>query len=419
MRFGDNTALADLSVKRSFPGESRYIIHPTTLDSALQLCIVAAHAGQHHALTTPFLPYTVRHLELWPYSADTTNERVSSTAQSVNYGTRGIRSDLTITTEDLTLLRASDILFLAPQRSNASLINKKEPFSRMMWIPDIDALNIDSVRNLHPLVDLGETALSLQLDELALHQLVQFSVEHTVQLHAGSKVPHLQNFLDWTKQCLDNVHHGHYPQSQKILAYSLEERASEIQMISKALMQVSSEARLSCHIYENLPAILRGEKTGIQVALEGDRLSAMYKDAHRVREGNRRLAEIMALAAQKNPDVEILEVGAGTGSATYEILTRLRGDTIHRMYHQYAFTDITPSFLNNAEDRFHEFEAMTYFTFNMEDVAAADRYVGSYDIVVASNVSLHYRLLNHKLTVERRYMLHRTYYRHCVIFEKY
>ena len=389
MKFGDSTAVADLSVIRSIPGESRYVVHPTTLDPALQLCIIAAHAGQRHVLTTPFLPYTVRHLELWPSSADTTNEGMKTTARSVNYGIRGIRPDLTITTEDLTTLHASDILFLSPQQGNASLIKNNEPFSRMIWIPDIDALNIESVRNLHPLVDLGETALSPQLDQLALHQLVQFSVEYTAQLHAGSKVPYLQNFLNWMKQRIDLAHRGHYPRSQKILAYSLEQRALEIQTMSKALMQVSSEARLSCHIYENLPAILRGEKTGIQVALEGDRLSAMYKDAHRVSEGNRRLAEIMALAAQKNPDFEILEVGAGTGSATYEILTRLRGDTIHRMYNKYAFTDITPSFLNNAEDRFYEFHAMTYFTFNMEDGAAADKLVGSYDIVVASNVSLH------------------------------
>ena len=391
MRFGDSTAVASLSVERSLPGESRYVIHPTTLDSALQLCVVAAHAGQHHALKTPYLPYTIRYLELWPSSADALNEKMKSTAQSVKYGVRGIRSDLTITTEDQTTLRASDILFLSPQKSSASLIKNKEPFSRMMWIPDIDALNMESVRNLYPLVDLGETALSPRLDLLALHQLVQFSAEHAEQLDTGSKVPHLQNFLDWTKQRLHLAHRGHYPQSQKVLAYSLEDRASEIEVMSNALMQVSSEARLSCHIYENLPAILRGEKTGIQVALEEDRLSAMYKDAHRVIEGNRRLAEVLALAAQKNPDVEILEVGAGTGSATYEILTRLRGDTIHRMYNKYAFTDITPSFLNNAEDRFHEYQAMTYFTFNMEDGAAADRLKCSYDIVVASNVSLRYR----------------------------
>ena len=386
--------MANLSVKRTFPGESRYAIHPTTLDSALQLCVVAAHAGQHHALTTPFLPQTVRHLELWPYSADVTNANMESTAQSVDYGIRGIRSDLTITSEDQTTLRASDILFLSPQQSNASLIKNKEPFSRMMWIPDIDALNIESVRNLYPLVDIGQAALSPQLDLLALHQLVQFSVEYAEQLHVGSKVPHLQNFLDWTKQRLDLAHRGHYPHSQKVLVYSLEDRASEIQVMSHALMQVSSEARLSCHIYENLPAILRGEKTGIQIALEDDRLSAMYKDAHRVSEGNRRLAEIMTLAAKKNPDVEILEVGAGTGSATYEILTRLKGDTIHRMYKKYAFTDITPSFLNNAEDRFHKFQAMTYFTFNMEDGVAADKLKFSYDIVVASNVSLRCRCTN-------------------------
>ncbi len=189
--------------------------------------------------------------------------------------------------------------------------------------------------------------------------------------------------------------------------------------MSRALATVSSEARLSCHIYENLPAILRGDKTGIQVALEDDRLSAMHKDAHRVSEGNRRLAATVALAAQKNPNVEILEVGASTGSASYEILTRLRGDTIHRMYRKYAFTDITPSFLNNAEDRFHEYKGMTYFTFNMEDMAPADKLEGSYDIVVASNVSRCHSNARCQTDSQRLYMLLQIYYRRCATSERH
>lgn len=56
-------------------------------------------------------------------------------------------------------------------------------------------------------------------------------------------------------------------------------------------------------------------------------------------EGNRRLVAIVALAARKTPQLEILEVEARTGSATQEILTRLRGDTIHRMYSKYIFTE--------------------------------------------------------------------------------
>lgn len=54
-------------------------------------------------------------------------------------------------------------------------------------------------------------------------------------------------------------------------------------------------------------------------------------------EGNRRLGAIVALAVRKSPQLEILEVEARTGSATQEILTRLRGDTIHRMCSKYVF----------------------------------------------------------------------------------
>jgi len=96
----------------------------------------------------------------------------------------------------------------------------------------------------------------------------------------------------------------------------------------------------------------------------------------------------VALAAYKNPMVKIMEVGAGTGSATQELLTRLKGNSGHRMYSQYFFTDITPSFLGAAEKSFAEFNEMKFATFDMEQEAATDGFESTFDIVTASNVSL-------------------------------
>ena len=291
-------------------------------------------------------------------------------------------------TRDQLILRAKDVLLLSSEQKNGALTRTREPFSRMIWIPDVDYLTSDLIATIHPLVIVDDMALSPRLELLALNQLVQFIIEYPEFFEADSKVLHLQRFLDWTKERIELAYSGLYANAKEVLDYSLVERATKIQSLSISLSAISSEARLSCHMYENLPAILREEKTGIQVALEDDRLSAMYKDAHRMSEGNRRLGAIMALAAQKNPQLEILEVGAGTGSATQEILTQLRGDTIHRMYSKYVFTDITPSFLRSAEERFRDFDAITYSTFDMEKEAATDGLEAAYDVVTASNVSL-------------------------------
>lgn len=141
-----------------------------------------------------------------------------------------------------------------------------------------------------------------------------------------------------------------------------------------------------CHIYNNLPAIYRGEKTGIQVALQDNLLLDNYESGQVYKEGNKRLASVVSLLAHQKPDLKILEVGGGTGSATRDILPALQGNTSWRRYVEYKFTDTTTSFLAGAEDRFRDFGGMAYGAFDMEKSSNAQGYQQEWDVIVASNV---------------------------------
>jgi len=111
-----------------------------------------------------------------------------------------------------------------------------------------------------------------------------------------------------------------------------------------------------------------------------------YETGQVYREGNRRLASAVALYAHQKPGLRILEVGAGTGSATNEILPALKGDSVWRQYTEYRFTDTTPSFLASGEERFSRFGGMTFGTFDMERSGESQGYQQDWDLVVASNV---------------------------------
>ena len=141
-----------------------------------------------------------------------------------------------------------------------------------------------------------------------------------------------------------------------------------------------------CHLYNNLPAIYKGEKTGIQVALQDDLLLNNYEHGQVYREGNKRLGSILELLSHENPKLKILEVGAGTGSATKEILPSLQGHTPWRKYVEYKFTDTTTSFLAGAEEKFSKYGGMTFGSFDMEKPAESQGYKPEWDVVVASNV---------------------------------
>ena len=129
------------------------------------------------------------------------------------------------------------------------------------------------------------------------------------------------------------------------------------------------------------------ERTRLQVALEDNLLFEMYAHGKIIHEGNKRVAAILRILAHRNANIRILEIGAGTASATREILSALKGENIFRMYKEYVFTDVTPSFLQKAAESLKDYQGITYATFDMER-PPSEQEVGNrkYDVLVASNV---------------------------------
>jgi len=298
----DNQARANVASNALRTGESRYVVHPTTLDCALQLCIIASSHEQFSRLRRAYIPSAIGHISVRPQSIQQTDEYMMSTAEGITYGTRGLLSNMTITsTRQGVVLRADKILLLTSDDISHTVSRNTEPFSRMVWIPDLDCLTSDSVTAIHPLVNVSDVAISPRLELLALNQAVQFYTEYMEFFKLGTREAHLQFFLDWIEERVEAARAGFYPHAKEVLASSEEARSENIKSLSESLKAISSEARLLCHMYENLPAIMRRERTGIQVALEEGRLGAMYKDAHRVSEGNRRLAAMWLLLRTKTP----------------------------------------------------------------------------------------------------------------------
>ena len=119
------------------------------------------------------------------------------------------------------------------------------------------------------------------------------------------------------------------------MQYNEKFRVHEIERPFAILNPQSSELRLMCHLYKNLPAIYKGEETSIQVALQDNLLFNNYETSRVCHEGNRRLASTVALYAHRGQGLKILEAGAGTGNAISEILPALKDDSPWRQYLEY------------------------------------------------------------------------------------
>ena len=92
----------------------------------------------------------------------------------------------------------------------------------------------------------------------------------------------------------------------------------------------------------------------------------------------------------KQPKIEILEVGAGTGGATLHLLQALSRNEKLTQKLQYDVTDITSGFSDIAEARLRHWRSL--LSFSTLDISKDPRSQGfreaHYDVIVASN-SLH------------------------------
>lgn len=153
-------------------GESRYVLHPASVDSVLQLSIAAIYAGRTNAMSCGVVPIQIEQVTMWPPSK---TQLAAHTA--VGYAwvpRRGIRSfegsaQMTAADGKMVLeivnVRTTSYEAAVPQRLETILKDADAadtvagPYGEMVWALDIDALATgsaqDQVLSVSELVNLA------------------------------------------------------------------------------------------------------------------------------------------------------------------------------------------------------------------------------------------------------------------------
>ena len=144
-----------------------------------------------------------------------------------------------------------------------------------------------------------------------------------------------------------------------------------------------------------LPQILTGKRLATEILFPNSSLAlvaGVYKHNAVSDYFNAVLAdavvEFIAARCKEEPGarVRILEIGAGTGGTSEEVLARLK--PYRAQMAQYCYTDLSKAFLLHAQEHYAvENPYLTTAIFDVERPLAAQSIpVGSYDLVIASNV---------------------------------
>ena len=139
----------------------------------------------------------------------------------------------------------------------------------------------------------------------------------------------------------------------------------------------------------HLKSIVTGQCDPLALLLEDDLLTRFYAQEASSSICYSYLVDYIKLLAFKEPGIKILEVGAGTGGATWPLLRAVcsDGDTPVR---QYDFTDVSSGFFEKAQVKLHDWNDILQFkTLNIgKDPVSHDYERNSYDVVLAYN-SMH------------------------------
>ena len=243
---------------------------------------------------------------------------------------------------------------------------------RVEWVPDVTFAEPEEVRQSRAASPSNDSALeTMNVMNIRAHRIIRKTLAAIEPQDEERMLPHLKLMLRWMR----NVALTQYSDKDP---GSMQNKSVEGEMLE----------RIGDHVLE----ILKGQIHPLTIMLEGDLLNTFYKDNESIARCNSQLARYVSLLSLKNACMKIVEVGAGTGSATVPLLKAVsrRSDQVigRPLLDRYVFTDISTGYFEKAKKLLGSWEeTVEYQKLNIEEpVSEQGLGEGDYDLVVACMV---------------------------------
>lgn len=363
------------------------LVHPVVLDSAFHVLRVSTTLGLSlsNATNVP-----VRLVDGWFSSSGWQQPQTSSVRY---FSTSDVKADRE--SEEGTIYALADdgsvlctmrrLMTAAVSRNTEGGQGAKKLLYSIDWKPQLSLLEpkqlesaVDAntyVRDENTMLDHHQK-LSYALDIVVAKTLKQLSGENRKKV-IDSQLRH----MEWLEHHVKNL-----PDAQKVEDVS----EAELEKLLLEIEAIHPPWRLHTTVVRRLTEILTGGVGSLEVIFDSNLADDFYADMFE-HVCDDRLLKFLDLATHENPDLRILEVGAGTGGMTGRVmaaLKQLEKQSGALKFSEYTYTDVSPSFFEKATARWEEFKGrMTFTTFDMKRSAESQGFeLGSYDLVVAGSV---------------------------------
>ncbi|KAI9658377.1 MAG: putative PKS/NRPS-like protein biosynthetic cluster [Bathelium mastoideum] len=390
LRCGRNTSVSSVEVADTssvMPNAFEYpfIIHPSTLDSLFHPLFAAIGGASQGKLRDPFVPVLLERLTLDSQMGKKPGARLSTWTEARKLDDRQISAFTVVHDEesdlDTPMLCITGLTCTKLARETSIRSGQSEtmiPGYMTSWMADVDEISSDGFAALCAdlATDAQEEERIRALEETG-YFLMKRALSQISEADVDKAYPHHKRLYNCMKAKL----------AESSGRYVADDAAVEELL---GLMSASgAEGDLLVHVGRNLVPIVQQSRDALEVMLENGRLDAYYRDNSRFDRNYSQATRYLQLAGHKKPDLEVLEIGSGTGGATLPILQALTDkDTGFCGVRKYTFTDISTGFFEAAREKLAEWSSVVeYAKLDIEiDPLEQGFKRATYDVIVAANV---------------------------------
>ena len=363
-----------------------HVIHPATLDAMFHINLPLF---LQHCSHGSVMPLAIEEVTIPASLTNTPAEKFQVTAELVPEGPRSARthviafpigegqdSSLPLVISNGELCSVGEV-----QKSDSTSHGDRNITYQLKWGLDADYMTpkLCDFSDSAPLARHSSLSPDQKADLLdkASSLYIKLCLDHVEEHTLAVPEKHHEYLLNWMKRYIDST------ACQNLIRGMNQDEITHT--LSKA-QEEGVEGEAVNRIGENLTQMLAGKADPLTLLLEGGLFYRLYSDDSSVRcysHLNRYIEHLVF----KNPDMAILEIGAGTAGTTLPVLQTLTQDE-RPMFRNYDFTDISPGFFEPAKSLLKEWSGKVRFkTLDIERNPNAQGFEEeSYDLVIASNV---------------------------------
>ena len=373
--------------------EFPHLVHPATMDTFVQMIFPAFLHGKN-ALPAAYMPISFKDMFISTEISKEPGHRFKCVSTAAVTGAREITTELMVCDEATGAPMATfkDIKCSkveAPSQENDD--NTREAIRKLCfhstWQPDPALLprTVADQMMLETYSPPEDPRRVSNLETIAYYYCFQ-ALKRLSEEQVDSMKPHCQKLYRYMQYQRDLV------RERKIAHQTTDwEQLDNPEVISRIEDLISSveptaiDSQIICRVGRQLDKIILGEVDALAVMLEDGLLYQYYAEML----DTTTLYRYAAILSNANPNMDILEIGAGTGGATESILQALGGNNgRYPRFRSYTFTDISSGFFEQAENKFKEWQNLIEFRrLNIEEDPVQQGFVEQrYDLVVAGLV---------------------------------